>query len=82
MPATHRIDKERRLVITTGSGVLTLEEVTENTRRLRSDPEFDPTFNQLADYSATTKVLLTGRDIETVAKDGKFFAKRNGRRQR
>jgi hypothetical protein len=49
MPIRYVIDKERRLVLTTAEDILTFAEVKLHQDRLRSDPDLDPTFNQLID---------------------------------
>jgi hypothetical protein len=46
----HRIDRDRRIVWLTGTGVLTLEAVLRDQDRLRADPDFTPDCNLLADY--------------------------------
>ena len=40
MPAFYFIDKERRLVFSSGSGVLTLEDMLGHRSRLLKDPDF------------------------------------------
>ena len=64
MPLHSVIQKEQRLVITTGEGRLTLEDVKENQHRLLSDPDFDPEFNQLLDATAITEMAITVDDIK------------------
>ena len=62
MPLTYVIDKERRLVISTASGVLTYAEGLAHAERLRNDPEFDPTFGQLADATQVIELRLTAEE--------------------
>jgi len=64
MPLHSVIQKEQRLVITTGEGRLTLEDVKENQHRLLSDPDFDPGFNQLLDATAITEMAITVDEIK------------------
>jgi hypothetical protein len=54
MPAFYKIDKERRLVLSFGSGVLTREDVLGHIDKLSADPDFDPGFSQLQDYTQFT----------------------------
>jgi len=49
MPATYRIDVERRLVLTRVWGVFTTQDLFDHYNSLAADPAFDPTFSQLAD---------------------------------
>ena len=78
MPITSKIDKEQRLVLTTGSGIVTLQEILDHQKRLRSDPEFDSTFDQLGDFTPATSLDLTSAEVETVA-SGTLFAKTSRR---
>lgn len=63
MPASYVIDKQRRLVLTTGTGVVTFEDCKQHQDRLLDDPEFDSTYNQLLDLSRASRVLLNESNI-------------------
>jgi hypothetical protein len=58
MPASYVIDKHRRLVITTASGVLTFQDCVQHQDRLIEDPDFDQTYNQLLDFFEVTSIQL------------------------
>jgi hypothetical protein len=68
MPAFYKIDKERKLVMSSGSGVLTREDLFGHQERLLKDPEFDPTFSQLLDFTHITKVDITPEDVRLAAR--------------
>jgi hypothetical protein len=68
------IDVERRLVTSVAEGVLDFAAVTEHMRGLLADPHFDPTFNQLADFSQVTEVRLSADEIQTLAARKVFAA--------
>jgi hypothetical protein len=72
MPAFYKIDKERRIVMSTGSGVLTKEDWLFQQDRLLNDPEFDPSFSQLCDFASATRVDLTPADIREIAQRNIF----------
>jgi hypothetical protein len=72
MPAFYKIDKERKLVMSAGSGVLTREDLLGHQERLLKDPEFDPTFSQLSDFTQITKVDLTPEDVRFAARKNIF----------
>ena len=55
MPLTYHIDRERRLVICTGSGTVTSDEVRSYRASLHRDPEFRPDFNQLSDFTQVAR---------------------------
>ena len=59
MPVTLSIYKDRRLVVTTGQGVVTDEDFIEARRRLTADPEFDPSFDRIWDFHDVTESLVT-----------------------
>jgi hypothetical protein len=44
MPAYFKIDKERRLVMSTAAGVLTLADALTHQESLLKDPDFDASF--------------------------------------
>lgn len=44
MPAFYKIDKERRVVLSTASGVFTLADAVSHMDKLSKDPDFDPSF--------------------------------------
>ena len=68
MPAHYVIDTERRLVLTSGNGVLTFEEIKSHQDRLMADPHLDPTFNQLIDVTAVTKLDISVEEAKTLAR--------------
>jgi len=67
LPASYKVDKERRLVMSCGSGALTREDILGHQERLSKDPDFDPDFSQLADVTQVTKVELSTQDMQTIS---------------
>lgn len=72
MPAYYKIDKERRLVLSTFSGVLTMADGLGHQDKLLKDPDFDPSFSQLIDYIHVTKIKLGPDDLRTLAQRSIF----------
>jgi len=72
MPCEYIIDKERRLVITTGTDRLTFAEAKAHQERLIADPSFNPEFNQLIDLRAVTFLDLTVEQAKTIARRNPF----------
>jgi hypothetical protein len=72
MPAFYNIDQERRLVISTASGVFTMSDALAHQQKLRADPDFDPSFSQLQDYTHITGMELTPDDIRRLAQNSVF----------
>src|SRR3954467_618415 len=73
MPVTYAIDPERRLVLSQISDPATENEVHEHNRRLRTDPLFDPSYQQLADMTGVTEILVSTVTVRETALDS-FFA--------
>ena len=67
MPVWYVIHKEQRLVLTVGRGHVTIDEIAAHRDRLLRDPNFNPEFNQLNDYTAATSTDLTGAKISWFA---------------
>jgi hypothetical protein len=72
MPCSYKIDKERKMVMSTGYGVFTLADALGHQERLRNDPDFDPSFCQLMDFTHTTKIDLRGEDVRRLAQTSIF----------
>jgi len=67
MTAFYKIDKRRGLVLSSGSGVLTKSDIVMHMEQLLNDPDFDPKFSQLADFSEVSRFDLTGDDVRELA---------------
>jgi hypothetical protein len=73
VPADYKIDKARRLVTNTMTGVLTQDEVLTIVDRFMSDPDFDPNFSQLIDCRQVTKMKVNAEDVRQIA-DREIFS--------
>jgi hypothetical protein len=67
MPLTVTVDKQRALIITHGSGVLTLDDIASARAQARANPDFDSSFYELFDIRDLTEVQLSGAEIARVA---------------
>ena len=72
MPAYFKIDKERRLVMSTAAGVLTLADALTHQESLLKDPDFDPSFCQLIDFTHVTNVELEAEGVRRLAQRSIF----------
>jgi hypothetical protein len=72
MPVFYKIDKERRVVLSSGSGTLTIADAKVHQQRLASDPDFDPSFSQIADFTQFTQFDLSSEDIRQMAERSLF----------
>ena len=73
MPAFYKIDKEHKLVISTGSGVFDLATALAHQDQLIRDPDFDPTYCQLFDLTQVTKVEISAEDVRKLAERSVFW---------
>jgi hypothetical protein len=67
MPLTYVIDHENKIVLSTGSGVLTTNDVMEHQTKLRDDKDFQPRFSQLLDTSSVTSFAIDTAMIRNFA---------------
>jgi hypothetical protein len=63
MAAVYHIDKEARMVFSTGSGAFGYDDAVGHMSRLKADPDFDPSFSQLIDFRELTELTLTHDQI-------------------
>ncbi len=75
MPFSIRIDKERKLIISTFVGRFTPEVIGEGRRALKEDPAFDPSFAHILDLTGVTKVEIEGPAVERLSQDRTMFDK-------
>jgi hypothetical protein len=75
----HFVDSSHCVVITTCSGDLTFSEILASLVELRSDPQFDPGFNQLGDLSHVSHVTFGITELQELFQAHDPFSNR-GRR--
>ena len=73
MPADYRIDVKRRIVFTTGHGVVTDEDICRHALDLKVDPLFEQTFRQFADLSQVSEFKVTSSGIASIVGDANPF---------
>ncbi len=74
MPGCYKIDKERRIVMSTGYGVVTREDFLEHQNKILADPDFDPSYAQLLDFGHMTKLEVNAEDVRLLAERNVFAA--------
>jgi hypothetical protein len=70
--AFYKIDKERKLVLSSGTGVLTKEDILGHMDRLSKDPDFDPNFSQVSDFTQITVLGIGPEDVRQLAQRNIF----------
>ena len=73
MPVFYKIDKEHRVVLTTASGVFDLAGALAHQDQLLGDPESNPGYSQLLDYSHITSVQIDADDVRKLAERNVFW---------
>jgi hypothetical protein len=59
MPFSYVVCSEHRLVISTGSDLVTWEEIKTRQDQTKTDPDFNPEFDQIVDLRAVTGFDMT-----------------------
>ena len=72
MALHYTIDNERRVVRTTGSGILELRELRELMSLLPTDPEFNANFGSLVDLRAVSAIAMDSAALAQVAMTSVF----------
>ncbi len=67
MSADYRIDAERRVIFSSASGVLTDADLHEHQARLRADPSFDRSFNQLWDFTQVIQLEVSSEALRRLS---------------
>ncbi len=67
MPISYTIDRQRNLVLTTATGVLTDEELLDHKRQLIADPEFEPGMKELSDVRRIERLDVSPAGVRRLA---------------
>ncbi|MGE5057581.1 MAG: hypothetical protein ACM3WP_25745 [Acidobacteriota bacterium] len=72
MPFTHQVLKDQRLVWIIGSDVIGHNDIVSNRQALLSDPDFDPSFDALVDFTRVPEASLSLDAIRTLSRQPLF----------
>lgn len=72
MPAKYKIEKSLGVVFTLAHGIITDHDAFSHQKRLRNDPDFDPSFNQLSDFTKLTHADISTDAIQHLAERNPF----------
>jgi len=73
MPARYFISKEHRLLVSIGWGRLTFPDFKSQQESYLTDPDFDPSFDQLVDVSQVTSLDISIEEAKTIARRAIFL---------
>ena len=74
MPFSYVVYSEHRVVVSTGSDLVTWEEIKERQDQTKTDPGFNPEFNQIVDLRAVTGFDMTSDHARLLARRTIFSA--------
>jgi hypothetical protein len=69
------IDPTRCLVTTVGEGRVTFADVDAHQKGLLAHPDFDPSYDQIVDFTCVTDMAISADEIRTLAARPVFHAK-------
>ena len=67
MPFDYAVYKDLRLIVSTGKGLVTWQEIMARQDQTKTDPNFDPEFNQIVDLRSVTALDLSAGQIRLLA---------------
>lgn len=67
MPAWYKIDRKHKLVLSTGSGVVSAADLLAAQKKLSADPDFEPGFSHLVDFTHVKKLDVNENEIPGLA---------------
>ena len=68
MPFNYVVRKEHRLVISTGSGLVTWKEIKARQDQTQIDPDFNPEYNQIVDLRSVTDFDMSTEQTRLLAR--------------
>ena len=73
MPVVLKIDPQRRIVYSAFHGSITDAEVAGHRSAIATDPDFNPAFNEVVDFTAVTEVNLSESTLAAMAQNPSLF---------
>lgn len=67
MPAVVKIDRQRKLVCSTFYGEVNDEELLRHRLAIAADPDFDPDFSEIVDFSGVTLPAISESTLAAMA---------------
>lgn len=72
MPFHYQIDVQRRILFTTGEGIVTDADLRKLQIGLQNESDFQPGFSELINLQAVTSVEITGDGLRTIYRSDLF----------
>lgn len=72
MPASYKIDVDARVIRSHTDGVVTDEDLRGHQQRLRNDPGFDPSFDQIWDFREVERIEISTEAVRQLARSRSY----------
>ena len=73
MPAVLKIDPQRRIVLSTFYGEVTGAELLRHRETIATDPDFDPNFADVVDFTGVTHTAFSEKTVVALAASPSLF---------
>jgi hypothetical protein len=73
MPVVLKIDRRRKVVYSAFYGKTTDDEVAAHRGAIAADPDFNPAFSEIVDFTGVTEVAFSEASLSAMAKNPSLF---------
>lgn len=73
MPVVLKIDPQRKVVYSTFYGEVTDAELLDHGKAIGSDPDFNPEFSEIVDFTSVTNAAVSERALAALAANPSLF---------
>lgn len=73
MPVVLKIDPQRKVVYSTFYGEVTDAEILGHGKAIASDPDFNPEFSEIVDFTSVTNAAVSESTLAALAADPSLF---------
>jgi hypothetical protein len=74
MPVVLKVDRQRRVVYSTFYGKITDAELLGHGNAIASDPDFNPRFSEIVDFTGVTDTAISERTLAAMAANPSIFS--------
>jgi hypothetical protein len=73
MPVVLKIDRQRKVVYSAFYGKTTDQEVADHRAAIAADPDFNPAFSEIVDFTGVTEAALSEASLTAMARNPSLF---------
>ena len=74
MPVVLKVDRQRRVVYSTFYGKITDAELLRHGNAIASDPDFNPRFSEIVDFTGVTNAAISESTLAAMAANPSIFS--------